>query len=446
MRIEELEAGQRPTPAMLQRVASTDAQALETAARIITDVRTRGDEALRDYTLEFDKVASKGFRVTEEEIARALKQVDRRTVEALQLAAQNIRSFHERQVQQSWFVTQPDGALVGSRITPLESVGIYVPGGRAQYPSTVLMNALPAQVAGVARIAMVTPPRADGTVAPVTLAAARIAGVTDIYAVGGAQAIAALAYGTEQIAPVDKITGPGNAWVAAAKRVVYGDVGIDMIAGPSEVLILADETSDPSLIAIDLLAQAEHDPQACTYLVTTDEDLVDEVIDEVERYLAQSPRLEVTKESIDKNCLVLVCPDLATALLAANTIAPEHLEIQMDQPLELLGLIENAGAIFLGPWTPESVGDYIAGPNHTLPTGGTARFSSPLSVDDFVKRSSIISYSYAALQKEADVIRTIANAEGLWAHGKAVDVRFETRDEPVLAGGTEGTPEGGAED
>jgi histidinol dehydrogenase len=429
MRVEELETGQKPTAAQLGRTAAFENDALEVATRIIATVRERGDEAVREYCLEFDRVAPRQFRLDEAEMQRTLRQVPRRVTDALQLAADNIRTFHERQVQQSWFVTRPDGALLGSRITPLESVGIYVPGGRASYPSTVLMNAIPAQVAGVRRIAMATPPREDGTIAPVTLAAALIGGVTDIYAVGGAQAIAALAYGTSEIAAVDKITGPGNSYVAAAKRLVNGDVGIDMVAGPSEVLILADETSDPSLIAIDLLAQAEHDPEASTYLVTTDEDLVDEVIEEIERYLNESSRQEITKRSIDENCLVLVCPDLATALLAANTIAPEHLEVQMDQPLELLGLIENAGAIFLGPWTPESVGDYIAGPNHTLPTGGTARFSGPLSVEDFIKRSNVISYSYTALQKDASAIRTIAEMEGLWAHGKSVDVRFERGDD-----------------
>jgi histidinol dehydrogenase len=428
MRVEELESGQKPTTEQLRRTTALNAEALEVATRIVADVRERGDEAVREYALEFDKSAPRHFRVAEAEMQRVLRQVPPRISDALQRAADSIRSFHERQVQQSWFVTRPDGALLGSRVTPLESVGIYVPGGRAQYPSTVLMNAIPAQVAGVRRIAMVTPPREDGTIAPTVLAAALLGGVTDIYAVGGAQAIAALAYGTDEIPAVDKITGPGNSYVAAAKRLVNGDVGIDMIAGPSEVLILADETSDPSLIAIDLCAQAEHDPEAATYLVTTDEDLVDEVIEEIERYLSETPRQEITKQAIDNNCLVLVCPDLATALLATNTIAPEHLEVQMDQPLELLGLIENAGAIFLGPWTPESVGDYIAGPNHTLPTGGTARFSSPLSVEDFIKRTSIVSYSYAALQNDAPTIRTIAEMEGLWAHGKAVDVRFEDRD------------------
>jgi histidinol dehydrogenase len=425
-RIEELESGQAPTPDLLRRTAASGTEALEAAARIIADVRARGDEAVRAYSLEFDKAAPEPFRLSREDMQRLVRQVPVRTQELLSRAAARIRSFHERQLQQSWFVTRPDGALLGSRVTPLASVGVYAPGGRAAYPSTVLMNAIPAQVAGVRRVALVTPPRPEGSIAPVVAAAAHIAGVNDVYAVGGAQAIAALAYGTDEIAAVDKITGPGNAYVTAAKRLVYGDVGIDMTAGPSEVLILADETSDPSLIAIDLLAQAEHDPQAATYLVTTDEELVDEVIEEVERFLNESPRQEVTKRSIDDNCLVLVCPDLATALLAANTIAPEHLEIQMDQPLELLGLIENAGAVFLGPWTPESVGDYIAGPNHTLPTGGTARFASPLSVDDFVKRTSVLSYSYAALQADASDIRALAATEGLWAHAKAVEVRFET--------------------
>ena len=429
MRIEELESGQSPTAEQLNRTSATSEQAMEVAARIIADVRQNGDEALLRYTKEFDKVEPRQFRVSEADMLKASRQVPRHIQEALAIAAKNIREFHERQIQQSWFVTRPDGALLGSRVTPLGSVGIYIPGGAARYPSTVLMNAIPAQVAGVSRIVMATPLQKDGMVDPVTLAAAQLAGVTDIYTVGGAQAIAALAYGTETIPAVDKITGPGNEYVAAAKRLVNGDVGIDIIAGPSEVLILADETADASFIAIDLLAQAEHDPKATTYLVTTDEDLVDEVIERLEKFLGESPRQEITKESIDKNCIVFICPDLGTAILAANTIAPEHLEIQMDQPLELLGLIENAGAVFIGPWTPESVGDYIAGPNHTLPTGGTARFSSPLSVDDFTKRTSVISYSYAALQKDARAIESIAGAEGLWAHNKAVEVRFQSGDD-----------------
>jgi histidinol dehydrogenase len=446
MRIEELDAGQKPTADMLLRNAATTLETLSKAAEIIAAVTDRGDDAVREYSQLFDKVVPKSFAVDDEYIKRALKLVPRSVVTALKVAADNIRQFHERQVTQSWFEARADGALVGSRITPLDSVGIYVPGGRAQYPSTVLMNAIPAQVAGVRRIALVTPPRADGTVDPVIIAAAQIAGVSEIYAVGGAQAIAALAYGTESIAAVDKITGPGNAYVTAAKRLVNGDVGIDMLAGPSEVLILADETAYPSHIAIDLLAQAEHDPLASTYLITTDEDLVDEVITQVERFLGESPRQEITKQSIDKNCLVFVCPDLATALLAANTIAPEHLEIQMDQPLELLGLIENAGSIFIGPWTPESVGDYIAGPNHTLPTGGTARFSSPLGVEDFIKRSNVISYSFGALQKDATTIKTLADVEGLWAHARSVEVRFEEEPESDFEDDTEDELEDELED
>ena len=429
MRIEELKAGEAPTNEQLDRISATDNQAMITAAKIITDVRENGDEALHKYSAEFDRVTLKHFSVSDTAILKASRSVPQHIQKALAQAAKNIRDFHERQVSQSFFVTRSDGSLLGSRVTPLESVGIYVPGGRALYPSTVLMNAIPAKVAGVPRIAMATPPRADGTIDPILLFAAQLAGVTEIYALGGAQAIAAFAYGTDEIPAVDKITGPGNSYVAAAKRIVSGDVGIDMLAGPSEVLILADESSDPTFVAIDLLAQAEHDPQATTYLVTTDEDLVDEVIEKIEMLLAKSPRQAITKESIDKRCVVFICPNLATAILATNTIAPEHLEIQMEQPLELLGLIKNAGAIFLGPWTPESVGDYIAGPNHTLPTGGTARFSSPLSVEDFIKRSTVISYSYGALKNDSRFIETLSDAEGLWAHKEAVRIRFEDGDD-----------------
>lgn len=428
MRVEELESNQCPTEEQLGRNIGMNQEIMEKVSKIISDVRQNGDEALFRYTQEFDGVKLNSLRVLDIDIQKAMRQVPRHVQDALTLAAKNIKDFHEHQVQQSWFVTRPDGALLGSRVSPLACVGIYVPGGRASYPSTVLMNAIPAQVAGVPRIVMVTPPGHNGAVDPALLVAAQLAGVTDIYTVGGAQAIAALAYGSDQIPAVDKITGPGNSYVAAAKRLVFGDVGIDMVAGPSEVLILADETADPSLVAIDLLAQAEHDPQANTYLVTTDEDLVDEVIEKIELYLAASPRQEITKESIDKHNVVFVCPDLNTAIRAVNTIAPEHLEIQMDQPHELLGLIENAGAVFLGPWTPESVGDYVSGANHTLPTGGTARFSSPLSVDDFIKKTNIISYSYAALQKEAPAIASLAGVEGLWAHGRAVELRFENED------------------
>ncbi len=429
MRIVKLADGQSPDMQLLRRESVFESDITQAAMDIITAVRERGDDALREYTLQLDQVDLQEFRVSEEQIHSAVRQVSEDVKEALQIAAASIIDFHRRQVRQSFFDARSDGSLVGSRVTPLASVGVYVPGGRAQYPSTVLMNVLPARVAGVKRIVMVTPPQSDGKVDPVTLAAASIAGATEIYAVGGAQAVAALAYGTNQIEAVDKITGPGNAYVAAAKRLVSGDVGIDMIAGPSEVLVLADETARADLIAIDLMAQAEHDPKAACYLVTTDEYLVADVEEAIEAFLERSPRADITRKSLDDNGLALICPNLATALLAVNTIAPEHLEIQMGQPMELLGLIDNAGAIFLGPWTPESVGDYVAGPNHTLPTGGTARFSSPLSVDDFCKRSSVISYSYAALEKDAAAIETIADCEGLWAHAQAVRHRIALAEE-----------------
>ena len=425
MIIEYLESNERLSAANLTRKSTANSEAAQVAADIIAAVRERGDEALAAYTREFDHAERKALAVSAAEIESARRSTTAAVKEALTAAADSIRSFHQRQVSQSWFVTRPDGALIGSKVTPLNSVGIYVPGGRAAYPSTVLMNAIPALVAGVERIVMVTPPKSDGSVDDAILAAADMLGITEIYAVGGAQAIAALAYGTESIEAVDKIVGPGNAYVAAAKRLVSSDVGIDMVAGPSEVCVLADESADARLVAIDLLAQAEHDPDAHTYLVTTDENLVDEVIEYIEELLSHSPRQEITKQAIDDHCLVLIVDDLPTAIDAVNDIAPEHLEIQMEQPLQLLGLIKNAGAIFLGPFTPESVGDYIAGPNHTLPTGGTARWASPLSVDDFVKRSSVISYSYAALENDAAHIIDLAKTEGLWAHGRAVELRFE---------------------
>ncbi len=318
-----------------------------------------------------------------------------------------------------------DGALLGTKIAPLDSVGIYVPGGRALYPSTVLMCALPARVAGVRRIVMVTPPDKSGRIDPLLLVAAQIAGVTEVYAVGGAQAIAALAYGTESIAAVDKIVGPGNAYVTAAKRAVSGDVGIDMLAGPSELAILADDTSEPALLALDLMAQAEHDPNAACYLITTDPELAQDVPEEIAAFIEDSPRKEITQESLDKNGIIFIAPDLPTALDAVNAIAPEHLEIQTADAMDLLGLIDNAGAIFLGNWSPTSVGDYAAGPNHTLPTSSTARFASPLGVDDFVKTSSVIAYSFSALKQDEETILTLAAAEGLWAHGKSVRARFE---------------------
>ena len=411
------------TSDFIDRTGAFNPGALEAATAIIEQVRRDGDAALRALTEKFDGVAIENFRVPGEAIDAAMAEVDPDTLEALKHAAAQIRDFHERQKQQSWFFAREDGAIVGSKVTPLESVGIYVPGGRALYPSTVLMNALPAQVAGVERIVCVTPPTKDGTLDAAILEACRIAGVTEIYTVGGAQAIGALAYGTESIKPVDKITGPGNAYVAAAKKIVSGDVGIDMIAGPSEVCVVADKTAEPSLVAIDLMAQAEHDPLAACYLVTFDEAYADEVERAVERHLESSTRAEITAASLADQGLVVVCRDIPQALEAVNVIAPEHLELHLDHAFDLLGAIRNAGAIFLGAWTPEAVGDYVAGPNHTLPTGGTARYASPLSVDEFVKKSSVIQYSPAALARDADAVTTIARHEGLWAHAMSVEMR-----------------------
>lgn len=424
MRRIDLERGRWLVARDVPRTGGIDMEVLGVAQRIIDDVRRRGDEALREYTAQFDKAELADFQVSAAEIEAAVAEVGDEFREAIASAAIAIEEFHQRQVQQSWFTTIEGGVLIGQQVTPIERVGIYVPGGRACYPSSVLMNAIPAIVAGVGGIAMVVPPDADGRVNPYTLAAAAEVGVDEIYKVGGAQAIAALAYGTDTIPRVDKITGPGNAYVTAAKKLVMGDVGIDMLAGPSEVLILADETAEPMFVAIDLMAQAEHDPRAATYLVTTDEDLPARVELALRELLVGSSRADVIERSLTDNGVVIVCPDIDVALDAANLIAPEHLEVQMADPFELLGSIRNAGAIFLGPWTPESVGDYVAGPNHVLPTGGTARFSSPLSVDDFVKKSSVLSYSLQGLEADGATVMTIAEAEGLEAHAAAVGIRL----------------------
>lgn len=431
LRTINLEPGMRLTKALLNRSGGVDAYVVATAASIVDDVRVRGDEALYEYSEKFDHVSEAtlgALRVSEEEIAAAFAQVDDELIAALQFAAEQITDFHSKQVRQSWFTTPGDGIMLGSKITPLARVGIYVPGGRAQYPSSVLMNAIPAQVAGVEDIVMVAPPSKEGHIAPITLVAASLAGVTEIYKVGGAQAIGALAYGTRTIPAVDKIVGPGNAYVAAAKKLVNGDVGIDMIAGPSEVLILADETAIPAFVAIDMMAQAEHDPRAATYLVTTDESLIPLVEEALDMLLAETPRADITLEALQNNSVALICADEVDAVAASDFIAPEHLEIHMDHPFELLGEIHNAGAIFLGPWTPEAVGDYVAGPNHVLPTGGTARFSSPLSVDDFIKKSSVLSYSVEALAQDAPAVEAIAEHEGLWAHARSVSLRLDFLD------------------
>ncbi|MEG1197346.1 MAG: histidinol dehydrogenase [Raoultibacter sp.] len=435
MRRVNLKAGESFRKQHLSRTGAFNAEALLSATKIVEDVKARGDEALRDYTERFDGVALDSFRVSEAEIDEAITRVDPKVASALRHAATQIRDFHERQRQQSWFSIREDGALVGSKIQPLDSVGIYVPGGRALYPSTVLMNALPAAVAGVGRIVCVTPPAKDGTLDPALLEACRLAGVTEVYRVGGAQAVAALAYGTQSITEVDKITGPGNAFVAAAKKIVSGDVGIDMVAGPSEVCVVADASADPALVAIDLMAQAEHDPLAACYLVTFSEAYADEVEHFIAQHTQHSTRAEITTASLVEQGLIVVCPDVPTALDAVNIIAPEHLEVHMDHAMDLLGSIRNAGAIFLGAWTPEAVGDYVAGPNHTLPTGGTARFSSPLSVDEFVKKSSVIQYSAASLANDAEAIMTIAGHEGLWAHAKSVEMRCNLMKTGSIYGG-----------
>lgn len=414
---------------MLDRSGAFDPDVLTSAASIIGEVRKHGDAAIREYTEKFDHVTLNELQVPSSEIDEAFDKVSEDVVDSLKVAASNIRRFHEEQRQQSFFITREDGVFLGNKVTPIDRVGVYVPGGRARYPSTVLMDSIPARVAGVRRVAMTTPPASDGHVDPTTLVASRIAGVDEVYCFGGAQAISALAYGTESIERVDKIVGPGNVFVAAAKKLVSGDVGIDMIAGPSEVCILAGFYAQPELVAIDMMAQAEHDPHAICYLVCAGASIADEVEDFIESYIADSPRADITRSSLENNGLIFVAEDLEEAVKTVNAIAPEHLEVHVPEPMELLGSLNNAGAIFLGDFTPTSVGDYVAGPNHTLPTSGTARFSSPLGVADFVKRSSVVNYTYGALARDAKVIQTIAGQEGLWAHARAVALRLELADE-----------------
>ncbi len=423
MRIVELEAGQTLTSADLHRTGALPREVCDAAVAIVEDVRARGDEAVREYCQRFDGSCPDAFRVPDELVRGAMDLVDPQFLEALRLAHRQIREFHEREVEQSWFTTRADGTILGVKVTPVRSAAVYVPGGRAQYPSTVLMDTVPAKVAGVERVVMVTPPQRDGTLSAYTLAAAAVAGVDEVYAVGGAQAIGAVAYGTESIPAVEKIVGPGNAYVAAAKRHVSGDVGIDMVAGPSEVCVLADSTADPVVVATDLMAQAEHDPMAACYLVTCDAGLPARVLAAVEDLIAQSPREEITRASLDDHGIVVVAADLPTAVEAVNTIAPEHLELHCADAFELVGSIRNAGAIFVGPWSSEPLGDYVAGPNHTLPTGGTAAFSNPLGVYDFVKRSSVIAYSAQGLAADGPAVQTLAQSEGLWAHALSVGVR-----------------------
>lgn len=410
---------------LIRRVERDTSRVEETVKEIIEDVRLRGDDALLEYTERFSgvRLRSGGLRVRSGEIKKALKKVSKRDLGILRLAASRIEAFHRHQIPQSWFTTE-DGITLGQRVTPLERVGIYVPGGKAVYPSTVLMNAIPARVAGVKEVIMLTPPSKKG-IDPYVLTAGEIAGVNRVYQVGGAQAIAAMAYGTETIPRVDKIVGPGNIYVATAKRLVFGAVDIDMVAGPSEILIINDGTGDPQWIAADLLSQAEHDELASAILVTTSSKMAMEVKREVTRQLMALKRKAIARTSIDKYGRIILVKDIKSAVKVANTIAPEHLELFVERPWEVLGQIENAGAIFLGPYTPEVIGDYLAGPNHTLPTGGTARFSSPLGVEDFVKRSSIITFSRKGLERFGrDVVR-FSTLEGLEAHGRSVKVRLK---------------------
>jgi len=393
---------------------------------IVARVREEGDKALFEYTARFDHadITADNVLVSREEIDAAYKQVDSAWLEAMREAARRITAFHEKQKQNTWVDFQP-GMALGQKITPLSRVGVYVPGGTAAYPSSVLMNVLPAKVAGVKEIIMVTPPGRDGTVSyPLTLVAADLAGVDRIYKIGGAQAVAALAFGTESIPRVDKITGPGNIYVANAKREVFGHVGIDMVAGPSEVLVIADASADPRYVAADLLSQAEHDPFAAAILVTDSETLAFAAAAELEKQTALLPRQEIVRQSLSAYGTIVVADDLPACAAIANQIAPEHLELSVAEPYALLPLIDNAGAIFLGHYTPEPLGDYMAGPNHVLPTSGTARFFSPLSVDDFVKKSSIICSSRDELEKVADQVILLAQQEGLDAHANAVAIRF----------------------
>ena len=399
----------------------------DTVQAIVDDVRARGDEALFEYTKKFDgaELSADNIRVTQAEIQEALSQVDPSLLAVMKKSMKNIREYHEKQKQYSWFDSKPNGTILGQKVTALSSVGVYVPGGKAAYPSSVLMNIIPAEVAGVEKIVMVTPPGKDGKVNPVTLIAAHLAGATEVYKVGGAQAIAALAFGTKSIPRVNKIVGPGNIFVALAKKAVYGHVSIDSIAGPSEILVLADETANPRFVAADLLSQAEHDELASAILVTTSMELAEKVSAEAEAFVQNLSRKAILEKSLENYGYILVADSMEDAIETANAIASEHLEIVTKNPFEVMTKIQNAGAIFMGEYSSEPLGDYFAGPNHVLPTNGTAKFFSPLGVDDFIKKSSIIYYSREALEAVHTDIESFAEAEHLTAHANSIRVRFE---------------------
>ena len=413
----------------LKRIINRGETATDEVAVIVKEVvervRKEGDPALLEYTEKFDRVAMtlKEIKVTTQEIKDAYAHVDQKKVDALKLAAANIRSFHEKQKLSSWVNQEADGVILGQLARPIRSAGVYVPGGKACYPSSVLINVIPARVAGVEQLIMCSPVP-GGNLNPYILVAADIAGVSDIYKIGGAQAIAAMAYGTATVPKVDKIVGPGNIYVATAKRYVFGQVDIDMIAGPSEILVIADESADPAFVASDLLSQAEHDELASSILVTTSHTLAEKVVAEVERQLSNLSRKDIARKAIDRFGAIVVVANLQEAADVSNSIAPEHLELAVEKPFDLLALIKNAGAIFLGHYTPESVGDYIAGPNHVLPTGGTARFFSPLSTDSFMKKSSLLFYTKEGLDKVAEAVMQIADVEGLEAHGNTIRIRM----------------------
>lgn len=414
---------------LLRRSPDRYPQYEQTVAEIIREVREKRDEALFGYTLQFDRAAinAGNIRVTQEEIAEAYEHVDKELLRVIRAAIRNIEAYHTMQKRSSWFDTKENGILLGQKITPLALVGVYVPGGKAAYPSSVLMNVVPARVAGVEKIVMTTPPGSDGRVNAGTLVAAKEAGVSEIYKAGGAQAVAALAFGTESVPKVDKIVGPGNIFVALAKKAVYGHVSIDSIAGPSEILVIADGTANPRYVAADLLSQAEHDELASAILVTTSRELADAVLREIDGFLEKLSRKEILEKSLENYGCILIADTLQDAVDAANEIASEHLEIITENPFEVMTKIRNAGAIFLGEYSSEPLGDYFAGPNHILPTNGTAKFFSPLSVDDFVKKSSIISYSREALAAVHADVELFAEAEGLTAHANSVAVRFEEK-------------------
>lgn len=410
---------------VLNREIQTYGEYESVVKEVIAQVLSRGDDALKEYTQKFDGVALDNLLVSQSEIDEAENLVSDEFKNILKTAAQNIEFFHKKQVKQGFEVTKEDGIILGQKYTPIQKAGIYVPGGTASYPSTVLMNAIPAKIAGVSEIVMCTPPQKNGKIKAEILVAAKLAGVDKIFKCGGAQAIAAMAYGTQSIPQVYKIVGPGNIFVALAKKLVFGTVSIDMIAGPSEILVIADKTANPVHLAADLLSQAEHDKLATAVLVTDSIDVATQTANEIERQLALLPRQQIARESIDNNGKIIVVDSIDKAIEVSNAIAPEHLEVCVDEPYQYLDKIENAGSIFLGGYTPEALGDYFAGPNHTLPTSGSAKFSSPLSVDDFVKKSSYIQYTKQALNKVKDQIATFAEAEGLSAHARSATIRFE---------------------